>query len=359
MERFKARWASQRTRYIGPLLLMLFSFSALLACGGEEGGGGLAPDDGSAQTGGTGSDASGSGATGSGATGSGASDSGGTSSGGAGGSGSGGEAAGGADSGGASTGGSSGELSGRQCRTVADCSSPPPEYPGSMATARCASPFTPSGDTLISGVPPQPGWCGELVCPPLRPFPDSYGADCETDADCAQLGDDSLAVAHLCRAGSCVVCESDADCGSSLPFCATISAGATAPAIIETCVACQTSEDCTAETPFCSSSASPGPSCVECFSTQDCASGVCTSNRCAPGCTSDADCSDPALACSANARCEPRVCAADPDCPPNLLCQSGTCSRKSCSSDEDCDGVCVNQACFEDYGRCAYTIGLP
>lgn len=275
--------------------------------------------------------------------------------------GSGGSNAGGSNAGGSNAGGTTSDLplSGRQCRSVSDCPADHPSYPGSMGSVRCASPYTSAADELISGVPPQPDWCGALDCPSLPLSPAAAGDECQSDDDCAPPSEDTL-VASLCREGTCVVCENNDDCDGSLPFC-----GARSFRMLNTiasllvCAACQTHDDCGEETPFCLLEEGQAPRCVACLSTSDCASGACSSGSCRPDCTTDDDCSNPIFGCSDNARCEPRSCSTDTECPSNQFCQTGVCSRISCSTDTDCDGSCVNGSCFEDFGSCAYTLALP
>jgi hypothetical protein len=50
----------------------------------------------------------------------------------------------------------------------------------------------------------------------------------------------------------------------------------------------------------------------------------------------------------------PIHCTRNDQCPVNFAC-SMTCQRKSCTSDSDCAGFCVNGACYSDIGTCVST----
>lgn len=246
-------------------------------------------------------------------------------------------------------GGGSGGLGDRECRTVADCDA---EDPTGSSSTRCASPFEPSGDTIVCGAP---GWCGNCDCPVQAPGPEGQGYACETDEDCFAWGDTPNAA--LCREGQCVVCETDDDCSSELPHCAP--ARADFSAYYDTCLQCVLDEDCTESLPHCVYVDGVGPSCVECVSTSDCETGVCSQNTCIVGCTSDDECSDPATGCLSSARCGPMPCAMDDECPDNTSCSDQTCRRRACSEDADCEGVCVNGVCHERFGSCSTTYFAP
>lgn len=75
--------------------------------------------------------------------------------------------------------------------------------------------------------------------------------------------------------------------------------------------------------------------------------------QCVPGCTKDTDCAAQGEICdTATARCVPHTCSLPADCPPNFDCANGTCARRTCTSDLDCDGYCVDGACFDQTGTC-------
>jgi hypothetical protein len=266
---------------------------------------------------------------------------------------SGGQGGGDSGSGGSATGGASGsDVPLGACRGQGDCPLPMVAG-GAMATTRCASPFTPNQDMTIGGVYVPPLWCGSQDCPTLAPAPAGSGDVCETDEECTATG--SGALASHCSAGACAGCETDDDCTQETPFCTL---AATAPTASWACVGCLSDDDCGGDTPACVYLPGIGPRCAECSTTEHCAVGVCSDSACVPACESDADCPDPATACT-NARCEARACAQDGSCPDNMACTDGTCRRRACWSDAECEGTCVNGSCFEAFGDCVQTIGYP
>lgn len=74
---------------------------------------------------------------------------------------------------------------------------------------------------------------------------------------------------------------------------------------------------------------------------------------CKPGCTSDASCAE-GETCGADMHCSAKSCAADMDCPINFACAAGSCERKACSANAECDGFCVNERCHSAVGSCTY-----
>lgn len=249
-----------------------------------------------------------------------------------------------------SGGGAGGILGENQCRSVEDC--PLADEALGFADTRCASPHQPSSNTLICGAP---DWCGQCDCPTQAPAPEGVNTPCETDDDCFAWGDTPNAA--LCRSGQCVVCQTDEDCSAELPRCGSQDVGFGSSFM--TCLECATDDDCSAGRPRCVYVDSVGPSCVECFNTSDCETGICSNHACVPGCSSDDDCPDPATGCSDRARCEAIDCSSNGVCPPNTSCASDVCARRPCSVDSDCEGVCVNGSCYESYGTCLTTYAAP
>ena len=72
---------------------------------------------------------------------------------------------------------------------------------------------------------------------------------------------------------------------------------------------------------------------------------------CVPGCSADSECGE-GQSCGRTHRCEPRACASASDCPTDFRCDTGKCSRKSCSTSRDCSGYCVSTACYSTPGTC-------
>ncbi len=104
------------------------------------------------------------------------------------------------------------------------------------------------------------------------------------------------------------------------------------------------------------------PCAQSCTADSDCVfmDGVCVlcgaSSVCAPKCASNADC-ETGEGCSPESRCVSLPCAADEDCPANFECSpdpggAQQCTRRSCLSDGDCAGLCVNAICYEQGPSC-------
>jgi hypothetical protein len=49
--------------------------------------------------------------------------------------------------------------------------------------------------------------------------------------------------------------------------------------------------------------------------------------------------------------CEP-ACSSSTDCATNFECLQGTCSRKTCTADSDCQGFCAGGVCVAQRGTC-------
>lgn len=142
---------------------------------------------------------------------------------------------------------------------------------------------------------------------------------CASDGDCAQPDPYCLP-----GGGYCVQCMSTNNCG-----------GRQCSPTTHQCVQCTTNAECGGPTPYCSAT----NQCVECVGTGNCPMGlVCntTTNRCAPGCTNDANCNPLAPYCS------PGLgvcvgCLGDSNCragSPYCNTQSGACVE--CLTDANC-----------------------
>jgi hypothetical protein len=179
-----------------------------------------------------------------------------------------------------------------------------------------------------------------------------WGEPCRADADC--MGQ------TVCADGHCQSCAADSDCSGDAPHCASYMQQGTLLPILR-CAECRDDADCGPERPHCSLLASGDPGrCVECGSTQPCATGICAGERCVPGCSSDANC-EPWQTCSANQRCEVRSCTSAADCPTHYACTTGRCAPRTCAGDAGCDagGVCVLGICRTMLGSCLVEQGVP
>ena len=68
----------------------------------------------------------------------------------------------------------------------------------------------------------------------------------------------------------------------------------------------------------------------------------------------DDDCGDPAVRCAPGGTCVVFQCETDGECDGNHECtDSYRCSRKSCTSDTDCAGYCVQSSCYDTPGTCS------
>jgi hypothetical protein len=76
--------------------------------------------------------------------------------------------------------------------------------------------------------------------------------------------------------------------------------------------------------------------------------------RCGPDCTATSCAAGEE--CGPGGDCVPRRCDrsnADLVCPHNFACDAqGTCGRKPCTRDADCEGACVNGSCYPRPGAC-------
>lgn len=102
---------------------------------------------------------------------------------------------------------------------------------------------------------------------------------------------------------------------------------------------------------------------VECNVTADCADAganrvcvheTCGGARCLSKCTGDASCGSPLLACdTTSGLCGPAACTST-SCPVNYVCAGAQgCVRKTCTSDAECSGACVNGSCWGGVGSCS------
>ena len=73
---------------------------------------------------------------------------------------------------------------------------------------------------------------------------------------------------------------------------------------------------------------------------------------CVPGCRTNAHCG-PGQACNSSHSCQNTCVAGDGTCPLNYSCgASGFCEQKSCKSESECSGFCVNGLCYQTRGTC-------
>ena len=75
---------------------------------------------------------------------------------------------------------------------------------------------------------------------------------------------------------------------------------------------------------------------------------------CKPGCTSGT-CAE-GQTCDASKHCLDTTCAADLDCPTNFVCTTGSCKRRECNANGDCEGFCVNGLCHTAVGTCSHAV---
>lgn len=254
---------------------------------------------------------------------------------------------GGTNAGGSSSAGSGGAVSsGNGCHSGSDCQPSNPSGPIPSVT-QCLSP----GQAPPPASCGAPGWCGRCNCGAQPQAPFGNGMPCQTSSDCPAAKAD-LSTASVCDLGSCTQCAAAADCPASAPACGSVMAGFGQQ--FRVCVECGTDADCPSSKPHCG-----GSKCFVCAADKDCATGICSSGACVPGCTAQTPCPNPLTACGASQRCEPITCQNDGACPANASCQQGYCARRACAKDSECDsGGCVNGACYETLGSC-YTQTFP
>jgi len=76
------------------------------------------------------------------------------------------------------------------------------------------------------------------------------------------------------------------------------------------------------------------------------ACGQCTT------CAADKDCFTAQVCDATSHTCVPQPCQTDGECPTNFTCAQGSCARKTCSQDSDCQGVCTHGFCVSKLGTC-------
>jgi MYXO-CTERM domain-containing protein len=240
-----------------------------------------------------------------------------------------------------------------QCLSNGDCGGDSPICKANKCEA-CAS------DADCTGTPATPacevwGACGQCsstnatACTgntTICDFPSGTCVGCEFNSDCAGDTPTCDTASHMCRAcasnadcvgnpggpacvtsgmkaGSCVICQADADCTSpAAPKCDVTA---------NLCVACLTNADCSGSTPVCNTTSNL---CVGCLSNTDCSGStpLCNpaSSTCA-ACQNDYASTNPGpLACPT---------AALPACQPAGTTLAGTCA--TCSSLNN--SVCVTE----------------
>jgi hypothetical protein len=140
-------------------------------------------------------------------------------------------------------------------------------------------------------------------------------------------------------------CWSHADCGGTAT-CVTqddvVCGGA--------CITMQPQHTCTSDTDCAGDAATP----------MVCEPAPCSctgGGGCVRGCTNDADCPE-GQSCGSNHHCRPSACTSTANaCPTNFGCDisgaaGGVCARKSCQTDSQCSGACVDGFCYPAPGRC-------
>ncbi|MBS2016376.1 MAG: hypothetical protein JST00_26060 [Deltaproteobacteria bacterium] len=80
---------------------------------------------------------------------------------------------------------------------------------------------------------------------------------------------------------------------------------------------------------------------------------------CAPPCTSDQQCGStpevPRRCVLSTGKCELVQCSSDAECAVNFRCSDGPvrlCTRRSCTTDAECKGACVDKLCYSGIGKC-------
>ena len=180
------------------------------------------------------------------------------------------------------------------------------------------------------------GWCvtGLMVIfagcsSSTTPIPDMVVPPCQSSSDCAHA-----ATGHVCSAGTCVVCGTNADCPSGKK-CNAMTA----------CVDCVGAGDCMA-----------GQKCVAMTCTQGCdTNNPCPTGKvCDPvagacvGCVENTDCSGGTPVCDP-VRHKCVGCFVDTDCMPGQICASGSCTSGCSGAHPQCPN---GQVCNISQGAC-------
>jgi hypothetical protein len=224
-----------------------------------------------------------------------------------------------------------------QCITHRDCCQPPTSFTCTTAKEGCDG-----GD--LSDCNYYEYYCN---CTDAPAAPGTTGWECTADNECvfhktcdaAGLGSDCFSTPgdeNICTAaGTCVECESDADCfdGTCNPS--------------GRCVECATSEDCGGQT--CTAEGT----CVadrECWTDSDClGNDACTAEgKCEERpCVSDRQCAEQfdsyEATCGADGECQV-PCDFDSECNPGgryagYICHESMCARAGCESDAECQAL--------------------
>jgi len=134
-------------------------------------------------------------------------------------------------------------------------------------------------------------------------------------------------------------CRSQADCGSATVTCL-------APGESPGCGICQQLKaPCTVD----GDCASRGAAWICELAACSCSAA----KSCVQGCTDSGGCATGQF-CGADHRCAANLCTpGDRSCLPNFTCGSdGHCARKTCNTDADCSGACVEGQCYPRPGTC-------
>lgn len=228
------------------------------------------------------------------------------------------------------------------CHQASECTNTrPPPLP--FAIVMCLNP----GESAPGPGCGAPQWCGQCNCPPQPTPPLGNGMACQSNADCPQPNA-TAPTASVCNSGTCTACTQNSDCPSSTPTCGTVTAQFIDS--FRACSVCTADTDCPSARPHCQGSYGVS-ACVECRTTADCASGVCSNGSCTPQCTASQACGA-GMQCNAQQRCEALSCQSDADCLANQACTMGHCGRRACTTDPMCQGACVNGGCYDSLGTC-------
>jgi hypothetical protein len=73
---------------------------------------------------------------------------------------------------------------------------------------------------------------------------------------------------------------------------------------------------------------------------------------CVDGCASSADCAEGQTCDMFGHRCTQSFCNTDGECPGDFSCSGSLCVRRGCSTNADCDALCVEGHCHQVAGEC-------